>query len=130
MPRWQVTCVTMGPFRRSSTAPCARASRLRRDDDHATRVDPVDLAVEAAVYALEAQTGCLEHPDQLRQRVEADVVPVQVVAAAIRRDRGEGHVVAARHEVQLAVLEIDRLVRARARFVRHLTSDYPLAVDP
>src|SRR5438876_2618807 len=102
---------------------------LRRDDDHATRVDPVDLAVEAAVYALETQTGGLEHPDQLGQRVEADVVPVQVVAAAIRRDRDEGHVVAARHEVQLAALEIDHLVRARARFVRHLISDDPLAVD-
>src|SRR5439155_536008 len=49
--------------------------------------------------------------------------------AAIRRERGERDVAAARHEVQLAVLEIGRLVRARARFVRHLISDDPVAVD-
>src|SRR2546428_12437357 len=78
-------------------SPCAppanapwRTLGLRRDDDHATRVDPVDLAVEPAVYALEAQTGGREHPDQLGQRVEAAVVPVPGVAAGHRGPPGGG----------------------------------------
>ena len=58
-----------------------------RDDDHTSRVDAVDLTIEAAVDCLERQSGGFEHARYFAQRVEANVVPADLTPRAVRGDR-------------------------------------------